>query len=89
MINLTVFIVAAIVVELVAAFFIAGRTAILRTSESRVDQLRKEEVKGVDNLQKVVNEKSKHVAVLQLVALALTSTGGVLLTFLLIKNCFQ
>ncbi len=86
MINLTVFIIAAIVVELVAAFFIAGRTAILRTSESRVDQLRKEEVKGVDNLQKVVNEKSKHVAVLQLVALALTSTGGVLLTFVFIRT---
>jgi len=51
LINLTVFIIAAIVVELVAAFFIAGRTAILRTSESRVDQLRKEEVKGVEELQ--------------------------------------
>ena len=86
MINLTVCIIAAIVVELVAAFFIAGRTAILRTSESRVDQLHKEEVKGIDNLQKVVNEKSKHVAVLQLVALALTSTGGVLLTFVFIKT---
>ena len=86
MINLPFFILIAAIVEILAAFFIAGRTAILKTSESRVEQLRREEVKGIEKLQKVISEKAKHVAVLQLVALALTSTGGVLLTFVFIKS---
>jgi len=34
----------------------------------------------------VISEKAKHVAVLQLVALALTSTGGVFLTFVFIES---
>ncbi len=33
---------------ILAAFFIAGRTAILKTSESRVEQLRREDVKGIE-----------------------------------------
>ena len=86
MINLPFFILLAAIVEILAAFFIAGRTAILKTSESRVEQLRREEVKGIEKLQKVISEKAKHVAVLQLVALALTSTGGVLLTFVFIES---
>jgi len=86
MINLPFFILIAAIVEILAAFFIAGRTAILKTSESRVEQLRREEVKGIEKLQKVISEKAKHVAVLQLVALALTSTGGVLLTFVFIES---
>jgi CBS domain containing-hemolysin-like protein len=86
MINLPTFILLAALVEILAAFFIAGRTAILKTSESRVEQLRREEVKGIEKLQKVISEKAKHVAVLQLVALALTSTGGVLLTFVFIES---
>jgi CBS domain containing-hemolysin-like protein len=86
MINLPFFILIAAIVEIFAAFFIAGRTAILKTSESRVEQLRREEVKGIEKLQKVISEKAKHVAVLQLVALALTSTGGVLLTFVFIES---
>ena len=86
MINLPTFILLAALVEILAAFFIAGRTAILKTSESRVEQLRREEVKGIEKLQKVLSEKAKHVAVLQLVALALTSTGGVLLTFVFIES---
>ena len=86
MTNLTLFISLAILVEVLAAFFIAGRTAILKVSESRVEQLRKEETRGVEKLQKVIAEKAKHVAVLQLVALALTSTGGVLLTFVFLKS---
>ena len=84
MINLPIFILLAAVVEILAAFFIAGRTAILKTSESRVEQLRREDVKGIEKLQQVISEKAKHVAVLQLVALALTSAGGVLLTFVFI-----
>jgi CBS domain containing-hemolysin-like protein len=84
--NLTLFIVIAVLVELLAAFFIASRTAILKTSESRVETLRRDEIKGVEKLQKVILEKAKHVAVLQLVALALTSTGGVLLTFVFIET---
>jgi len=84
--NLTLFIVIAVLVELLAAFFIASRTAILKTSESRVETLRRDEIKGVEKLQKVISEKAKHVAVLQLVALALTSTGGVLLTFVFIET---
>ena len=79
MINLPIFILLAAIVEILAAFFIAGRTAILKTSESRVEQLRREDVKGIEKLQKVISEKAKHVAVLQLVALALTSAGGCLL----------
>jgi CBS domain containing-hemolysin-like protein len=86
MINLPFFILIAAIVEILAAFFIAGRTAILKTSESRVEQLRREEVKGIEKLQKVISEKAKHVAVLQLVALALTSTGGVILTFVFIES---
>jgi CBS domain containing-hemolysin-like protein len=86
MINLPIFILLAAIVEILAAFFIAGRTAILKTSESRVEQLRREDVKGVEKLQKVISEKAKHVAVLQLVALALTSAGGVLLTFVFIES---
>ena len=86
MINLPIFILLAAIVEILAAFFIAGRTAILKTSESRVEQLRREDVKGIEKLQKVISEKAKHVAVLQLVALALTSTGGVLLTFVFIES---
>ena len=84
--NLTLFTVIAVLVELLAAFFIASRTAILKTSESRVETLRRDEIKGVEKLQKVILEKAKHVAVLQLVALALTSTGGVLLTFVFIET---
>jgi CBS domain containing-hemolysin-like protein len=75
-----------VLVELFAAFFIASRTAILKTSASRVETLRRDEIKGVEKLQKVILEKAKHVAVLQLVALALTSTGGVLLTFVFIET---
>ncbi len=86
MINLPIFILLAAIVEILAAFFIAGRTAILKTSESRVEQLRREDVKGIKKLQKVISEKAKHVAVLQLVALALTSAGGVLLTFVFIES---
>ena len=86
MINLPIFISLAAIVEILAAFFIAGRTAILKTSESRVEQLRREDVKGIEKLQKVIAEKAKHVAVLQLVALALTSAGGVLLTFVFIES---
>jgi len=86
MINLPIFILLAAIVEILAAFFIAGRTAILKTSESRVEQLRREDVKGIEKLQKVIAEKAKHVAVLQLVALALTSAGGVLLTFVFIES---
>ena len=86
MINLPIFIILAAIVEILAAFFIAGRTAILKTSESRVEQLRREDVKGIEKLQKVISEKAKHVAVLQLVALALTSAGGVLLTFVFIES---
>jgi CBS domain containing-hemolysin-like protein len=86
MINLPIFILLAVIVEILAAFFIAGRTAILKTSESRVEQLRREEVKGIEKLQKVISEKAKHVAVLQLVALALTSAGGVILTFVFIES---
>jgi CBS domain containing-hemolysin-like protein len=86
MINLPIFISLAAIVEILAAFFIAGRTAILKTSESRVEQLRREDVKGIEKLQKVISEKAKHVAVLQLVALALTSAGGVLLTFVFIES---
>jgi CBS domain containing-hemolysin-like protein len=84
--NLPIFILLAAIVEILAAFFIAGRTAILKTSESRVEQLRREDVKGIEKLQKVISEKAKHVAVLQLVALALTSAGGVLLTFVFIES---
>ncbi len=84
--NLTLFITLAVLVELLAAFFIASRTAILKTSESRVETLRRDEIKGVEKLQKVISEKAKYVAVLQLVALALTSTGGVLLTFVFIET---
>ena len=84
--NLTLFITLAVLVELLAAFFIASRTAILKTSESRVEALRRDEIKGVEKLQKVISEKAKYVAVLQLVALALTSTGGVLLTFVFIET---
>ena len=86
MINLPIFILLAAIVEILAAFFIAGRTSILKTSESRVEQLRRENVKGIEKLQKVISEKAKHVAVLQLVALALTSAGGVLLTFVFIES---
>ena len=86
MINLPIFILLAAIVEILAAFFIAGRTAIIKTSESRVEQLRRENVKGFEKLQKVISEKAKHVAVLQLVALALTSAGGVLLTFVFIES---
>ncbi len=86
MINLPTFILLAAIVEILAAFFIAGRTAIIKTSESRVEQLRRDEVKGIEKLQRVISEKAKHVAVLQLVALALTSTGGVLLTFVFIES---
>ena len=86
MINLPIFILLAAIVEILAAFFIAGRTAILKTSESRVEQLRREDLKGIEKLQKVISEKAKHVAVLQLVALALTSTGGLLLTFVFIES---
>ena len=86
MINLPIFILLAAIVEILAAFFIAGRTAILKTSESRVEQLRRDDVKGIEKLQKVISEKAKHVAVLQLVALALTSAGGVLLTFVFIES---
>ena len=85
MINLPIFILLAAIVEILAAFFIAGRTAIIKTSESRVEQLRRDEVKGIEKLQRVISEKAKHVAVLQLVALALTSTGGVFLTFVFIE----
>ena len=84
--NLTLFITLAVLVELLAAFFIASRTAILKTSESRVEALRRDEINGVEKLQKVISEKAKYVAVLQLVALALTSTGGVLLTFVFIET---
>ena len=86
MINLPIIISLAVIVEILAAFFIAGRTAIIKTSESRVEQLRREDVKGIERLQKVISEKAKHVAVLQLVALALTSAGGVLLTFVFIES---
>jgi CBS domain containing-hemolysin-like protein len=86
MTNLPIFILLAAIVEILAAFFIAGRTAIIKTSESRVEQLRKENLKGIERLQKVISEKAKHVAVLQLVALALTSAGGVLLTFVFIES---
>ncbi len=71
--------------EIMAAAFIASRTAILKTTDSRVDSLKKQEVKGIIKLEKVILEKAKHVAVLQLLALALTSTGGVLLTYVIFE----
>ena len=54
MINLPIFILLAAIVEILAAFFIAGRTAIIKTSESRVEQLRRDEVKGIEKLQRVI-----------------------------------
>ncbi len=83
--NLTTLILIAIVIEILAAVLIATKTAISRTSESRVESFGKETEKNVSKLEKVIQDKSKHVASLQLLALALTSTGGVFLTFVIIK----
>jgi CBS domain containing-hemolysin-like protein len=84
--NNTILIIIAILIELFASFFIAFRTAIAKISDNRVDQLIKDDVKGSLKLKKVIANKSKHIAALQLVALALTSTGGVLLSFVIFKT---
>ncbi len=84
--NLLILISIAILVELLAAVFIAARTAISRTSESRVEQIIKDSQKNLDKLLKVIQDKSKHIASLQLFALALTSTGGVLITFVIFQS---
>ena len=83
--SLTTLILISIVIEILAAVLIATKTAISRTSESRVESYGKEIDKNVSKLEKVIKDKSKHVASLQLLALALTSTGGVFLTFVIIK----
>ncbi len=85
MTNLPSLIFIAIVIEILAAVFIATKTAISRTSESRVGVFAKESGKNTIKLEKVITDKTKHVASLQLLALALTSAGGVFLTFVIIK----
>lgn len=69
----------AVLAELLAALFILMRTAIGRVSLVRVEQLRKESIYTVDKLEKVVLNRAKFIAVLQFLALALSSIGAVLL----------
>jgi CBS domain containing-hemolysin-like protein len=69
----------AILAELLAALFILIRTAIGRISLVKVEQLRKESSSTVDRLEKVVIDRAKFIAVLQFLALALSSIGAVLL----------
>ena len=69
----------AILAELLAALFILIRTAIGRISLVKVEQLKKESSSIVDRLEKVVIDRAKFIAVLQFLALALSSIGAVLL----------
>ncbi len=69
----------AIVAELFAALFILIRTAIGRISLVRVEQLRKENLVLINKLERVVVDRAKFIAVLQFLALALSSIGAVLL----------
>jgi CBS domain containing-hemolysin-like protein len=69
----------AILAELLAALFILIRTAIGRISLVKVEQLKKESSATVDRLEKVVIDRAKFIAVLQFLALALSSIGAVLL----------
>lgn len=69
----------AIVAELLAALFILIRTAIGRISLVRVEQLKKENLIAVNKLERVVLDRAKFIAVLQFLALALSSIGAVLL----------
>ena len=69
----------AILAELLAALFILIRTAIGRISLVKVEQLKKESSTTVDRLEKVVIDRAKFIAVLQFLALALSSIGAVLL----------
>lgn len=69
----------AILAELLAALFILIRTAIGRISLVKVEQLKKESSSTVDRLEKVVIDRAKFIAVLQFLALALSSIGAVLL----------
>ena len=69
----------AIVAELLAALFILIRTAIGRISLVRAEQLKKENLIAVNKLERVVLDRAKFIAVLQFLALALSSIGAVLL----------
>ncbi len=69
----------AILAELLAALFILIRTAIGRISLVRVEQIKKENLASVMRLEKVVIDRAKFIAVLQFLALALSSIGAVLL----------
>ncbi len=69
----------AITAELLAAIFILIRTAIGRISLIRIEQLRRENVTGLERLEKVVKDRAKFIAVLQFLTLALSSIGAVLL----------
>lgn len=69
----------AILAELLAALFILIRTAIGRISLVRVEQLKKENLLPVTKLERVVIDRAKFIAVLQFLALALSSIGAVLL----------
>jgi len=69
----------AIVAELLAAIFILIRTAISRISLIRIEQLKKEGTSNLTRLEKVVLDRAKFIAVLQFLALALSSIGAVLL----------
>jgi CBS domain containing-hemolysin-like protein len=69
----------AITAELLAAIFILIRTAIGRISLIRIEQLRRENVSGLERLEKVVKDRAKFIAVLQFLTLALSSIGAVLL----------
>lgn len=73
------YLILAITAELLAAIFILIRTAIGRISLIRIEQLRREEISGLDRLEKVVNDRAKFIAVLQFLTLALSSIGAVLL----------
>jgi CBS domain containing-hemolysin-like protein len=73
------YLVLAIGAELLAAIFILIRTAIGRISLIRIEQIKKEGNSSIARLEKVVLDRAKFIAVLQFLALALSSIGAVLL----------
>lgn len=75
-----VFSLAAIVLEFCAFFVIMIKTAIGRVTQARTEEMVDFALPGASRLATVLLDRARYVAVLQLVALTLAATGGVLIT---------
>jgi CBS domain containing-hemolysin-like protein len=83
-----VLLVIAVVLVLVAGVFAALDAALQRLSKARVDELRRDGVKGAGALVRVVEERSRHVALLLLLRIA-CETAATALVALIFDRLFD